>query len=178
MTCPHSRWHIWKVANKRKRNQYRYFIEKKNFMASAWSTYHQTTQSAQRSLHSQLPQRRLQYWSCPGVQRHRTKKTRPFRHKHCKHFWLSVSANSSARYRKPSRPPRVRMPPPGGTSWGRPSTLRPCRLSAEWTGLVTAGSTPAYRSWSPLLSSNSKPTWNTKRTHVRKCWQHSPLHAV
>ena len=43
-------------------------------MASAWSTYHQTTQSAQRSLHSQLPQRRLQYWSCPGVQLHRTKK--------------------------------------------------------------------------------------------------------
>ena len=43
-------------------------------MASALSTYHQTTQSAQRSLHSQLPQRRLQYWSCPGVQLHRTKK--------------------------------------------------------------------------------------------------------
>ena len=106
------------------------------------------------------------------------KETRPSRHKHCKHFWLSVSANSSARYREPSRPPRVRMPPPGGTSWGRPSTLRPCRLSSEWTGLVTAGSTPAYRSWSPLLRSNSKPTWNTKRTHVRKCWQHSPLHTV
>ena len=43
-------------------------------MASAWSTYHQTTQSAQRSPHWQLPQRRLQYWSRPGVQLHRTKK--------------------------------------------------------------------------------------------------------
>ena len=85
------------------------------------------------------------------------KETRPSRHKHCKHFWLSVSANSSARYREPSRLPRVRMPPPGGTSWGRPSTLRPCRLSSEWTGLVTAGSTPAYRSWSPLLGQTASP---------------------
>ena len=36
------------------------------------------------------------------------KETRPSQHKHCTHFWISVSANSSARYRKPSRPPRVK----------------------------------------------------------------------
>ena len=95
------------------------------------------------------------------------KETRPSRHKHCKYFWLSVSANSSASYRKPSRTPRVRMPPPGGTSWGRPSTLRPCRLSAEWTGLVTAGSTPAYRSWSPSLSQTTNPL----KIHKEPMWE-------
>ena len=62
--------------------------------AQAWSSYHQTTQPAQRSLHSQLPQRWLRYWSYPGVQSSQaagkeTKNVVP--HKHCQAFWLWAS---------------------------------------------------------------------------------------
>ena len=138
--------------------------------AQAWSSYHQTTQPAQRSLHSQLPQRWLRYWSYPGVQSSQAagKET-----KNVVPAWtlpglltLSVSANT---WGHPSRTPWVKMPLPGGTSWGRPSTLRPCRPSAERRGQVATGSTPAFGSWSPFLRPNDKPSWTSKRT----IWENS-----
>ena len=146
-------------------------------MASAWSTYHQTTQSAQRSLHSQLPQRRLQYWSCPGVQLHRTKKPG-----HPGINTASTSDSASAQIpQQGTRSPRGPLgsgchlqvgPFEGGIHSSAMSALDGMdRLSHSWFN----ASLPIIE---PLIEPNNKPTWNTQRTHVRKCWQHSPLHAV
>lgn len=140
--------------------------------AQAWSSHHQTTQQpAQRSLHSQLPQRRLRHWSVCSRVRLQPKKLKTLSpHKQCQDCWLWASAQIPGGPREsPRGPPWVKVPLPGGTSWGRPFTLWPCQPSAERRSPVTTGLTPIHRSWSPFLRSNDKPSWTSKST----TWENS-----
>ena len=90
-------------------------------MAPAWSSYDQTKQ---RCLYLQQPPRRLRYWSFPDVQTHQTAAKEAQRHsEHHRKFLSEVE--------KALEDPRVRMPPPDGTSCGKPFTLWPCWNSVK-----------------------------------------------